>query len=92
MRSLLVLLLLVAAACGETVTAAPDAGGDGIDAAPGPDAAPPRGPTPSRAVLSGAGTVTGGAFTLDVQIGQVFVPRPASGGELTLTPNEPIHP
>ena len=94
----LVLVLLVLAACGSTNALEPDAGAGpdappgAVDAGPGPDAPPAADPTAARAVLSGAGTVSGGGLTLDVQIGQVFVPRPMSGGDTTLTPSEPIQP
>ncbi len=101
MRPTLLLLALVLAACGETVPAdpAPDAGPPLADAAPGadaatppPDAAVPEAPRPARALVTAAGTVRGGALTLDVQLGNPFAPRPVAGGELSITPDQPIYP
>jgi hypothetical protein len=101
MRPSLLLLALVLAACGATVPvdSDPDAGQPPADAAPGLDAAPPApdaavpdAPRPARALVTAAGTVRGGALTLDVQLGNPFAPRPVAGGELSITPDQPIYP
>lgn len=80
-----------------------DGGVDLIDAAPVSDAAPTidaspttpdaAQPTRSRAELTGAaGRVSGGDYTLDVQIGHTRSQKPATGGEHTITGDAVIKP
>jgi hypothetical protein len=57
----------------------------GVDAA----VAPARTAT---TVLSGAGTMGGSRFTLDVQVGEALVPRTMRAGDITLVPHQPVTP
>lgn len=98
MRYLLCSLALALAACGDVERPADDAEPPATDGDVPPDAAPPDGPPPlpdpkpSRTTLTAGGTVTGGGFSLDVQIGQPFAPAPASGGAYVVSPQQPINP
>lgn len=47
---------------------------------------PPSKQPPGQAVMSASGRVTGGRFTMDVQVGQPVQPAPSSGGSTTITP------
>jgi hypothetical protein len=54
-----------------------------------PDAVPP---TASREIVGGAGRLTGGTYTLDVEIGHSFGQQPASGPTYTIEGNAAIKP
>ena len=57
------------------------------DAPVGPKAAPP-----GAEVNSAGGRVTGGGYTMDVQLGTPFSQQPATGGGNTFEGNAPIKP
>ena len=86
---LLAVALLLASCGGE-------GGGEQPDAPEVPDAPvdsempPPPSQKPAGAVSAGAGRVTGGPWTVDVQIGAAIVQRPAQGGGWTTRSAAPI--
>jgi len=57
------------------------------DAKIGPTAAPP-----GAEVNSASGRMTGGGYTMDVQLGTPFSQQPATGGGNTFEGNAPIKP
>jgi hypothetical protein len=65
-----------------------DAGTDAAIDAP-TDAAATGG---SRIDLTAGGRLTGGTFTVDVQLGHSIAPQPIAGGTTTLTPAPPVVP
>ncbi len=55
-----------------------------IDAEVAPDAPPTPPPSPGREVVPAAGRLTGGAWTVDVQLGPIHQPASQTGA--------PLHP
>jgi hypothetical protein len=67
-----------------------DAGAD-VDAASGtPDAGQTAAPPPGQELVPGGSRVTGGGFTMDVQIGNWTGQQPVSGGGTTVEGNAPV--
>jgi hypothetical protein len=56
-----------------------------------PDAMPDKG-TPGQELVSGGHHLTGGVYTMDVQIGNPFSQQPATGGGKTFQGNAPVKP
>jgi hypothetical protein len=53
------------------------------------DAGPAPAP-PGALILSAGGSLAGGPYRLEAQVGQVVVPQPAGAGDTTVTPDNPI--
>lgn len=70
------------------------------DAGPGSDAQvidAPRGTdaaqvTPAAQITPAAGRITGGTYTMDVQLGTPFSQKPAAAGAKTFQANSPVKP
>jgi len=97
-RTVLVLLLM-AAACGNITRKGGDDGGLPPDDAPldaaidaPPDMPPPPPPTEAREIVNGAGRLTGATFTLEVQVGHGFSQNTASGPTYTIQGNTAVKP
>jgi hypothetical protein len=88
-------VLVLGSACGGESSSPPDAaaidGGGGADAS-STDAGPPAGAREAREIVSGGGRVTGGAMTMDVQLGHPVQQGPAAGGSLTVEGGAAIKP
>jgi len=81
------LLIATAIGCGSgTGTGDVDATSD----APVPPGPPPQ--TPGQALRPGAGRLTGGAWSLDVELGGAVEQRRATGNGWTLRGTTPNHP
>jgi hypothetical protein len=81
-------LLAIAAASCDGSTAVPDA--DPSPDAPRPDAPPPAAATaPNGALAPVAGRVTGGRWTVDIQMGAAVEQRPSRQGGVTATSAAP---
>lgn len=93
MRVVFVLLWIAAIACNGRVLddRVDDAATPGADAPVEPPPPPPP-PVPGRELASGAGRLTGGPWTVDVQIGSVADPSSASGEGWTVRGGAPLNP
>lgn len=83
MRGLLLVALTVClVACGRGSPSGPSRPGS-------PDAAPARS---AAELVSGAGRMTGGTLTLDVQLGHAVEQRPTANGTTTLSGGAAVRP
>jgi len=83
-RSIVVVALVLG--CGN-VTDAPDA-----SPGPGPDAPVVGNAPPARELATAAGRMTGGTWTVDVQLGSLASQSAASGGTWTARGGSPLNP
>lgn len=86
-----VLLAALLAGCGSISDQPPDGGAPDAAVTPSPDAGVARAGS-GAVVLSAGGTVQNATYTLDVQVGQAYLPRPTSSGSTTMAPHGAIDP
>jgi hypothetical protein len=82
-----IVCFVLAAACGEVHSDAPDAAFPPADAS-----APPVRPVPGRELAVAAGHVSGGTWSVDVHIGSLAAQSRTSAGTWTVRGGTPINP
>jgi hypothetical protein len=85
----LVNVLVLCGACSFRTN--PGAPVDAHDAGPGSDAQPLTG-RQQREVVAGAGRVTHGTMTIDVEVGHAVLVRKSTAGTITLTGAQVVNP
>ena len=54
--------------------------------------APQLPPTPGQELVNSAGRLKGTTYTLDVELGRVIAPKPASGSKYRIEPDTTVKP